>query len=60
VKHDPEWYVRDELCECLRLAMLQWKRHAALNPSDINPAMWSRCSQALSDAQSRIKLAAEH
>jgi hypothetical protein len=50
----------DELVECLRIALLQWKRHSCLNPSDINPALWSRCTQALADAQAKIKMEADH
>lgn len=49
-----------ELVECLRIALLQWKRHASLNPSDVNAASWSRCTKALADAQASLKLSAEH
>jgi hypothetical protein len=49
-----------ELVECLRISLLQWKRHASMNPSDVNPASWSRCTQALAYAQSELKLTGEH
>jgi hypothetical protein len=52
--------VTAELVECLRIALLQWKRHASLNPADVNAASWSRCTKALADAQSELKLAGEH
>ena len=52
--------VNAEMVECLRIALMQWKKHSTLNPADINPAIWYRCTQALADGLQQLKLEGQH